>query len=157
MKRIRIISLMLALVCLLGLTVAATEVDCDSVYCFTPTGDVKNLPNGSTPIDFAYKIHTDIGNSMIAAIVNDEVVAFDYRLKSNDRVRIVTDNKAFVPKNDWLDKYETFIETVEKAAQLYMLATASGKRINTITDENLWAIVERFALQDQCKKEFLDL
>ena len=57
------------------------------------------------------------------------------------------------------DMDETFglIETVEKAAQLYMLATASGKRINTITDENLWAIVERFALEDQCKKEFLDL
>ena len=49
------------------------------------------------------------------------------------------------------------VETVEKAAMLYMLATASGKRINTITDENLWAIVERFALEDQCKKEFLDL
>ena len=49
------------------------------------------------------------------------------------------------------------METVEKAAQLYMLATASGKIINTMTDENLWAVVERFNLQDMCKKEFLDL
>ena len=65
------------------------------------------LPTNSTPIDFAYKIHTDIGNTMIAAIVNDEVVPFDYRLKSNDRVRIITDNKAFVPKEDWLDKVVT--------------------------------------------------
>ena len=54
---------------------------------------------------------------------------------------------------------ETFglIETVEKAAQLYMIATASGKRINTITDENLWAVVEHFGIQEQCRKEFLDL
>jgi ribulose-5-phosphate 4-epimerase/fuculose-1-phosphate aldolase len=56
-----------------------------------------------------------------------------------------------------MDEAFGLIETVEKAAMLYMIATASGKRINTITDENLWAIVERFSLQDVCKKEFLDL
>ena len=56
-----------------------------------------------------------------------------------------------------LDEAFGLMETVEKAAQLYMLATASGKLINTITDENLWAVVERFNLQDMCRKEFLDL
>lgn len=56
-----------------------------------------------------------------------------------------------------LDEAFGLIETVEKAAQLYMLATASGKLINKITDENLWAVVERFGLQDKCRKEFLDL
>ena len=56
-----------------------------------------------------------------------------------------------------MDEAFGLIETVEKAAQLYMLATASGKRINTITDENLWAIVERFSLQAQCRKDFLNL
>lgn len=56
-----------------------------------------------------------------------------------------------------LDEAFGLMETVEKAAQLYMFATASGKIINTMTDENLWAVVERFNLQDMCKKEFLDL
>ena len=56
-----------------------------------------------------------------------------------------------------MDEAFGLIETVEKAAQLYMLATASGKRINTITDENLWSIVERFSLQEQCRKDFLNL
>ena len=58
---------------------------------------------------------------------------------------------------DNMDEAFGLIETVEKAAMLYMLATASGKRINTITDENLWAIVERFSLQEQCRKDFLNL
>ncbi len=56
-----------------------------------------------------------------------------------------------------MDEAFGLIETVEKAAQLYMIATASGKRINTITDENLWSVVEHFGVQEQCKKEFLDL
>ena len=84
-----------------------TEIFGTNVYVRTTQGEVIELPVNATPIDFAYKIHTDIGNSMIAAIVNDEVVPFDYRLKSNDRVRIVTDSKAFVPKDDWLDKVVT--------------------------------------------------
>ena len=78
-----------------------------NVYVRSMSGEVLELPIDATPIDYAYKIHTDLGNTMVAAIVNDEVVPFDYRLKSNDRVRIVTDNKAFVPKEDWLDKVVT--------------------------------------------------
>lgn len=84
-----------------------TEIFGTNIYVRTTQGEVVELPVNSTPIDFAYKIHTDIGNTMIAAIVNDEVVPFDYRLKSNDRVRIVTDEKAFVPKSDWIDKVVT--------------------------------------------------
>ncbi len=66
-------------------------------------GKVIELPNGATIIDFAYKIHTDIGNSMVAAIVNDEAVSFDYVLENQDRVRIITDSTAYVPKEEWLD------------------------------------------------------
>ena len=84
-----------------------TEIFGTNIYVRTTQGEVVELPVNSTPIDFAYKIHTDIGNAMIAAIVNDEVVPFDYHLKSNDRVRIVTDEKAFVPKSDWIDKVVT--------------------------------------------------
>ncbi len=82
---------------------AKQEIFGTNIYVRTAQGEIIELPYNSTPIDFAYKIHTDLGNTMIAAIVNDQAVSFDYKLKNNDRVRIVTDPKVFVPKDDWLD------------------------------------------------------
>ena len=79
----------------------------DRVYVYTTKGDTIELPKGSTPIDFAYKIHTDVGNTMVAAIVNDEYVELDYTLKNKDRVRIITDELSFGPREDWIDKAHT--------------------------------------------------
>ena len=79
------------------------ELFSSNVYVRSAVGEVIELPVDSTPIDYAYKIHTDIGNTMVAAIVNDEVVPFDYCLKNNDRIRIITDDKAYVSKEGWLD------------------------------------------------------
>lgn len=84
-----------------------TELFADRVYVYTTKGDIIELPKGSTPIDFAYKIHTDIGNTMVYAIVNDEYVPVDYILKNKDRVRIVTDNLSYGPREDWIDKAHT--------------------------------------------------
>ena len=78
-----------------------------NIYVYTTAGDVIELPLGATVIDFAYKIHTDIGNNMVAAIVNSEAVPFDYVLSNQDKVRIITDDKAYIPKFDWLDKVVT--------------------------------------------------
>lgn len=78
-----------------------------SVYVYTPKGDIIELPYGSTPIDFAYKIHTDIGNTMVGAIVNDSPVAIDYTLQNKDRVRILTDPLAFGPRQEWQGKAHT--------------------------------------------------
>ena len=83
------------------------ELFSDNIYVFTSSGEIKQLPKGSTVIDFAYQIHTDVGNTMVAAIVNDEYVPVDYQLKNKDRIRIITDNLSFGPREDWIDKAHT--------------------------------------------------
>ena len=83
------------------------ELFSDKVYVYTTRGDIIELPKGATPIDFAYKIHTDIGNTMVGVFVNDEYVPIDYVLKNKDRVRIVTDDLSYGPREDWIEKAQT--------------------------------------------------
>ena len=78
------------------------EVLKNTIYVFTPMGDVIELPNGATPIDFAYKVHTKVGDSMTGALVNSHMVPLDYELENNDVVKIITNNNSSGPSREWL-------------------------------------------------------
>ena len=98
----------------------------DTIYVYTPKGDVIELPNGSTPIDFAYRVHSEIGDSMVGAIVNEQIVPLDYVLQDNDVIKINT-NKTSTPSKSWLDivytsqaknKIRAYFNKIEKAEYL---------------------------------------
>ncbi len=99
--------------------VAAMKSDIfqDRVYTFTPRGDVIDLPTGSTPIDFAYHIHTEVGNRCRGAMVNDKLVGLDYELKTGDRVEIITSKKSS-PSRDWLNPNLGYIKTTRARSKI---------------------------------------
>lgn len=133
----------------------------DSVYVFTPQGDVIELPVGSTPIDFAYKVHTDVGNKMVGAIVNGGIVSLDYELKNNDIIKINTSNHSKGPSREWINiahttgaknKIKSFYNRIDKEEIIKdgeeMLNKELRKRKLSIneffTDENIEKILKEF-------------
>ena len=84
-----------------------SELFSDKIYVYTTKGDIIELPKGSTIIDFAYKIHSELGNTLVSAVVNNKPVDVYYELQNKDRVRIITDIMSYGPREDWLDKVQT--------------------------------------------------
>ena len=137
----------------------------DSVYCFTPTGDVKNLPAGSTPIDFAYSIHSAVGNKMIGARVNGKLVTIDYVINNGDRVAILTSQNSKGPSRDWLNvvkstqaknkinqwfKNELKDDNIIKGREL-LLSYCKAKAINQVDimrPEYMESIMKKFGFRD---------
>ncbi len=75
----------------------------NSIYVYTPKGDVLELPAGATPVDFAYKVHSEVGNTLVGAIVNENIVPLDYQLKTGDIIKVNTNKSSKGPNKDWLN------------------------------------------------------
>ncbi|MBI4299094.1 MAG: bifunctional (p)ppGpp synthetase/guanosine-3',5'-bis(diphosphate) 3'-pyrophosphohydrolase [Chloroflexi bacterium] len=88
-----------------------TDIFKDQVYVYTPKGAVKELPTGATPIDFAYRIHTDLGHRCMGAKINGKLVPLDYQLKNGETVEILTTKQARGPSRDWLNANLGYVKT----------------------------------------------
>ena len=136
----------------------------DSIYVYTPKGDVIELPNGATCVDFAYKVHTEVGDKMVGAIVNDSIVPFDYVLKTGDIIKINTSKLSKGPNKDWLNfavttqaknKIKAFYTKREKDENLSrgeeMLENAFRRKnlpISETLDKYLTTILDNLKLHD---------
>lgn len=137
----------------------------DSVYCFTPQGDVKTLPTGSTPIDFAYSVHSAVGNRMVGARVNGKLVPIEYEIQNGDRIEIITSQNSQGPSRDWLKlvkstqaknkinqwfKKELKEDNILKGKDmLAQYAKSKGYKISTYTkSQYLEAVMRKYGFRD---------
>ena len=127
----------------------------ESVYCFTPAGDVKNLPNGSTPIDFAYSIHSAVGNKMVGARANGRLVNIDYIIQNGDRIEIITSQNSQGPSRDWLN----IVKSTQAKNKINQWFKTEFKEENIIKGKDAittYAKAKGIVLSDVTKPEYVE-
>ena len=127
----------------------------DNVFCFTPTGDVKNLPAGSNPVDFAYSIHSAVGNKMVGARVNGKLVPIDYLIQNGDRIEIITSQNSKGPSRDWLN----IVKSTQAKNKINQWFKAELKDDNIQRGKELltaYCKTKSIVVSDLVKPEFMD-
>ena len=105
----------------------------NSIYVYTPKGDVLELPLGSTPVDFAYKVHSELGNTLVGAIVNENIVPLDYQLKTGDIIKVNTNKASKGPNKDWL----SFVATSQAKNKIKSFYSKLDKNESLIKGQEL--------------------
>ena len=138
------------------LAMLKTDLDlfAEQVYCFTPRGDVKTLPAGSVPIDFAYMIHTAVGNKMVGARVNGRQVPIDYKIQNGDRVEIITSQNSNGPSRDWL----SIVKSSQAKTKINQWFKSQFKEENILKGRELidkYSKARGITLSDYTKPEYM--
>ncbi len=137
----------------------------DTIYVYTPKGDVIELPKGATPIDFAYRVHSDVGDKMVGALVNNQIVPLDYELKDNDIIKINTNKNSLGPNREWINmaktagakgKIKAFFNRMDKdeyakRGEELLLKELRKKKISAndfLVDENINKLISDFKCGD---------
>lgn len=127
----------------------------DHVYCFTKDGDVKNLPAGSTTIDFAYAVHSAVGNRMVGARVNGNLVPIEYQIQNGDRVEIITSQNSKGPSRDWL----SLVKSPQAKSKINQWFRSEFKEENIIRGREQLASyckAQAVVLSDLLKPEYME-
>lgn len=128
----------------------------DQVYCFTKDGDVKNLPAGSTPIDFAYAVHSAVGNKMVGARVNGNLVTIDYEIQNGDRIEIITSQNSRGPSRDWL----SIVKSTQAKNKINQWFRTEFKEENIVRGKEILANyckAQGIPLPDLLKPEYMEM
>lgn len=128
----------------------------DHVYCFTKDGDVKNLPAGSTPIDLAYSVHSAVGNRMVGARVNGNLVPIDYEIQNGDRIEIITSQNSRGPSRDWL----SVVKSTQAKNKINQWFRTEFKEENIIRGKELmshYCKSQGIVMSDILKPEFMEI
>ena len=147
-------------------TVKNEVFNSNNIYVYTPKGDVFELPVGSTPIDFAYRVHTSVGHQMVGAIVNDTIVPLDYKLKDGDIVKINTNKNSKGPSKEWMNiayttsaknKIKAFFSKIDKNEAInngkeLLLKTIRRKKLSTteiMDDKKIQIALDELGLNNE--------
>lgn len=147
-------------------TVKNEVFNSNNIYVYTPKGDVFEFPIGSTPVDFAYRVHTSVGHQMIGAIVNNNIVPLDYKLKDGDIVKINTNKNSKGPSKEWMNiafttsaknKIKAFFSKIDKDETIsngkdMLLKTIRRKKISIndiMDDKKLSVALDEFGLNSE--------
>ena len=128
----------------------------DQVYCFTKDGDVKNLPAGSTPIDFAYAVHSAVGNKMVGARVNGNLVTIDYEIQNGDSIEIITSQNSRGPSRDWL----SIVKSTQAKNKINQWFRTEFKEENIVRGKEILANyckAQGIPLPDLLKPEYMEM